>query len=130
MDKTKSDFLTMVRRRGELALSSAIVQPPPDPFHPFHTLHEALGQKIRASDSRHLFAFKRGNGGDLDNEQIPLAPGVAEFLDDLPHSDVEDYIETMKRLRQLDVAAIYMVTVEDGVFGVVAKTLDVVVALS
>jgi nicotinamidase-related amidase len=27
-------------------------------------------------------------------------------------------------------AAIYMVTVEDGVFGVVAKTLDVVVALS
>ena len=30
-----------------------------------------------------------------------------ELLDDLPHSDVQDYAETMERLRKLDLATIH-----------------------
>jgi glyoxylase-like metal-dependent hydrolase (beta-lactamase superfamily II) len=59
----------------------------------------------------HLPGHSPGSIGLLDEKTGTLFSGDAiydgELLDDLPHSDVQDYAETMERLRKLDLATIH-----------------------
>lgn len=59
----------------------------------------------------HLPGHSPGSIGLIDEKTGALFSGDAiydgELLDDLPHSDVEEYVETMERLRHLDVSTIH-----------------------
>lgn len=65
----------------------------------------------RALEVMHLPGHSPGSIGLLDAKRSTLYSGDALYdgalLDDLPDSSVSDYIETMKRLRKLDVGTVH-----------------------